>query len=141
VSGPRVGSAVLITDGPRIVLGRRGKQPLFGKWVLPGGKIEEFESIDRAAEREANEETGLQVAITRRLGVVEIINPPDEHRIIVYSEATPIGGDLCAGSDLLDVRFFEQGELERLDITPTVKSVLQQAGWIQQPIRDLGQVS
>src|ERR1035437_7010498 len=33
VSGPRVGSAVLITDGAQVVLGRRGKQPMFGKWV------------------------------------------------------------------------------------------------------------
>lgn len=137
MSGPRVGSAVLITDGAQVVLGRRGKQPMFGKWVLPGGKIEEFESIDEAAEREANEETGLQVKIERRLGVFEVINPPDEHRLIIYSEATPIGGELRAGSDLLEVRFFARHDLDRLDITPTVKAVLQMAGWVQPPIEGL----
>src|SRR5437660_1789038 len=35
----RVGSAVLVVDDRRVLLGRRGKQPNFGRWVLPGGKV------------------------------------------------------------------------------------------------------
>lgn len=128
---PRLGSAVLVTDGDGVLLGRRGKEPNYGKWVLPGGKIEPFESIDEAAVREVEEETGLAVSIRCRLGVFEIIDSPREHRVIVYSEAEPTGGELRAGDDLLDVRFVKRSELSQLDLTPVVRSVLEAAGWLK----------
>jgi 8-oxo-dGTP diphosphatase len=127
---PRVGSAVLITNGDQIVLGRRGKQPQFGKWVLPGGKVQPFEPLDAAARREALEETGLKIRITERSGVFEVINEPDEHRLIVYSMAEVDGGRLLAGSDLLEVRWFSRHELDHLDTTPLIRSVLESAGWL-----------
>ena len=136
--GPRVGSAVIVTNGPNVLLGRRGKQPEFGKWVLPGGKIRAFESIDDAACREVLEETGLEVEVRTRLGVFEIINPPDEHRIIVYSEAVPTGGQLAASSDLLDVRWFTPRELETAEMTLFVRSVLTFAGRLQTPLERAG---
>src|SRR4051812_43060202 len=46
---PRVGSAVIVIDGESVLLGVRNKEPHRGKWVLPGGKIRPFESIDDAA--------------------------------------------------------------------------------------------
>jgi ADP-ribose pyrophosphatase YjhB (NUDIX family) len=137
---PRVGSALLIADGTRILLGRRGKQPQFGKWVLPGGGIRLFEPIDDAARREALEETGLIIDVYRRAGVYEIINEPDEHRIVIYSEARPVGGELVPGSDLLDVKWFERHELDRLDLTPLVRLVLQTTGWLPESVDALGQV-
>jgi 8-oxo-dGTP diphosphatase len=137
-SAPRVGSAVIVCDGPRVLLGRRGKQPEFGKWVLPGGKISPFEKIDDAARREVLEETGLEVEVRSRLGVFEIINPPDEHRIIIYSEAVPAGGQLAASSDLLEVRWFTAPELEAADMTSFVRSVLTFAGRLQTPLERAG---
>jgi ADP-ribose pyrophosphatase YjhB (NUDIX family) len=130
MTGPRVGSAVLVVQDERVLLGRRGKQPNFGRWVLPGGKVKPFESLEDAGAREVQEETGLVVTITERLGVFEIIEAPTEHRIIVFSTAIPVGGELAAGSDLLEVRFFDAAALARLDITPVVRSVLARAGWL-----------
>src|SRR3954447_2705217 len=79
---PRIGSAVIVLDGGSVLLGVRDKEPNRGKWVLPGGKVRPFESIDEAARREIREETGLEIAVERQLGVWEIIEPPAEHRVI-----------------------------------------------------------
>jgi len=50
---PRVGSAVIVRDeANRILLGKRNKDPQRGSWILPGGKIQAFESIAQAAARE-----------------------------------------------------------------------------------------
>jgi ADP-ribose pyrophosphatase YjhB (NUDIX family) len=125
-----LGSAVLIVDGDRVLLGRRAKQPNFGRWVLPGGKIKTFESIADAAQRESLEETGLKVRALGQLGTFEIIDPPSEHRVIVYSYAEPVGGELQPGSDISEVAFFSRAELLNLDLTPLVARVLTTAGWL-----------
>jgi 8-oxo-dGTP diphosphatase len=128
VAAPRLGSAVVVRDRGRVLLGVRGKEPNKGKWVLPGGKIHPFESIEDAAVREAFEETGLVVRIEGQLGVWEIINPP-EHRVIVYNLATPVGGALRASSDLGDVRFYGRDEIAGLDISDIVRCVLERLDW------------
>jgi 8-oxo-dGTP diphosphatase len=126
---PRIGSAVVVVDTGRVLLGSRAKDPNRGKWILPGGKIEPFETIGVAAQREIREETGLEIELEGTVTVKEIINPPDEHRIIVYSQARPTGGELSPGSDLDDVRFCTSADLRELDLSDTVADVLQELGW------------
>ncbi len=131
MSGVRVGSAVLVLDeSNRVLLGRRAKTPNYGRWVLPGGKIESFETIDAAGRREVREETGLDVEIVQQLGVFEIIDPPLEHRLIVFSIGRVQAGTLAAGADLSEACFFSASELPKLDLTETTIRVLEKAGVI-----------
>jgi len=126
---PRIGSALLVQDdNSRILLGQRNKDPQRGSWVIPGGKIHAFESIAEAAVRELQEETGLTVEVGRQFKAYEIVNPPDEHRIVIYSWAKVIGGAPKASDDLSDVRFFSAAELGDIPLTPLVQRVLQDAG-------------
>lgn len=125
----RVGSAlVVVDDDGRILLARRNKDPERGKWILPGGKVEAFESVKDAAARELAEETGLEVEVGDQIGAFEIITPPTQHRLIVYSWARPTGGSLQAGSDVLEPRFLSPDDLRYLDLTDTVRIVLQRVG-------------
>jgi len=126
---PRIGSALLVRDERnRILLGQRNKDPQRGLWVIPGGKINAFERIGEAGARELEEETGLRVEVGSQFRVYEIVNPPSEHRIVIYSWAKALGGTPQASDDLCDVKFFSADELGNLQLTPLVRRVLEDAG-------------
>ena len=101
---------------------------------IPGGRVEPFESLSAAGARELREETGLDIAVGDQLCVFEIISPPFEHRVIVYSWGTIEGGTPQPGSDLDELRFFSREELATADLTPAVREVLQVAGWLDHDI-------
>lgn len=126
---PRVGSALAVLDEDKLLLAARRKDPNRGKWVLPGGKVEPFESLVDAARRELFEETGLKVEVGDQIGVFEIIDPPEEHRLIVYSWAKPVGGSLEARSDVAEPAFFTRNEVRTLDVSDVVAQVLARMGW------------
>jgi len=60
----------IIVQGDRIVLVKREREPYLGLLGLPGGKIEEGESVAEAAIREVKEETGLETKFNSYLGLV-----------------------------------------------------------------------
>src|SRR5580692_2948697 len=128
---PRIGSALLVRDEVnRILLGKRNKDPQRGSWVIPGGKIHAFESIADAAARELQEETGLIVEVGGHFNVYEIINPPNEHRIVIYSWGKVVGGEARASDDISELKFFELDELGEVPVTPLVRRVLIDAGFV-----------
>jgi len=58
---PLVGVGAVIVDQGRVLLVRRGHEPLKGKWSLPGGLLELGEALTAGVVREVKEETGLTV--------------------------------------------------------------------------------
>ncbi len=63
---PNVSVNVAIMQEGKILLTQRED---FETWVLPSGRVEEGESLAQAAIREAKEETGIDVELTRLVGV------------------------------------------------------------------------
>jgi 8-oxo-dGTP diphosphatase len=63
---------VIIDERGHVLLLHRNT-PEIQQWELPGGKIEEGESSELAAVREAREELGVEVAITRYLGSASFV--------------------------------------------------------------------
>jgi len=62
---PRVGVAVIILRGGRVLFGKRRGSHGAGTWALPGGHLEFGESVEGCAIREVAEETGLLLESVR----------------------------------------------------------------------------
>jgi 8-oxo-dGTP diphosphatase len=116
-------------DDRRVLLIRRGQAPLLGEWSLPGGVLECGESLREAVVREAREETGLVVETVEMLGVYERVIRGDEgrvryHYVLIDFLCRPLGGDLRAGSDAADVRWFTRDELPGLNLAYDASDVV-----------------
>ena len=131
---PRLGCAVLVRRGEQLLLGERAKEPFRGKWVIPGGGVKFLENFSQAAAREIQEEAGIEIELVGVIDVQEIVTPPDEHRVVIYCNATYKGGEVRPGSDLSSARFFSRDEIRSLVIyqavTPTVEKVLRKTDWV-----------
>lgn len=108
---PKAGVSVLVEEGHRVLLVRRGVEPGVGMWCLPSGFVEWDESPEVAAVRECAEETGLGVAVTELL---EVRHYTDDYRgpgINLTYRVQVKGGTLRPGDDAVEVRFFAPDEL------------------------------
>jgi ADP-ribose pyrophosphatase YjhB (NUDIX family) len=87
------------------------KREDFEIWCLPGGQVEEGESLAQAAIRETKEETGLDVELTRLVGVYSRLGGfPDVHAVL-YA-ARPIDGEIrLQPGETVDVRYFPVDDL------------------------------
>jgi 8-oxo-dGTP diphosphatase len=136
---PVVGIGGVIIEDGRTLLIRRGSEPLRGHWSIPGGTLEIGESLQAGVARELLEETGLEVRVLDVIEVFDRIFPgepedsggqsrgPKFHYVIVDYLCERIFGDPRAGSDVTDVAFAREDELEKFYLTETVTRVLRKA--------------
>lgn len=106
---------IFINTKKGFVLIKRANEPFKGKWALPGGFVEYGETVENAAIREAEEETGLKVKLKKLAGVYsDPKRDPRGHTVSIVFTAEIIGGKLKAGSDAKEVKIFKQVEHSEL---------------------------
>jgi len=131
-SVPRVGVGAVVLDAGRVLLVRRGKPPLAGKWSLPGGMVELGETTREAIRREVAEECGLEVRVGEVAGILDRVVRDAEgriryHWVLVDYVAFPESGALCAASDADEAQWVEVDAVERLDTTDGLMDMIQRA--------------
>jgi mutator protein MutT len=128
---PTVGvGGVLVHEG-RVLLIRRGKEPLRGRWVVPGGTVELGESLEEALVREMREETALEVAPAGVLTVFDRIQRESGrvlyHYVIVDYLCRYVAGEARAGSDAEAVAWAAPEELDSYDMPSKALEVVRDA--------------
>src|SRR5208337_1684307 len=114
---PRVGVATIVVNvGHNVLLGRSTKEQTKGQWIIPGGKIEPFETIQETSTREILEETGIQVANQEMLFISERVDRVNlDHRIVIYVTGQAVGGVLRSTfteeDELSEVRWVDPRDL------------------------------
>lgn len=105
---PKVVTLVVVENGDgAVVVGRRGIEPGYGLWCLPGGYVNDDEHPADAAMRECREEIGAEVDITDLLGVYHIRKRGAPSMIgIGYLARLRPGEAPLAGSEMLEVGVF-----------------------------------
>ena len=125
-------SAIIFDDAHRkVLLTQRADN---GRWCLPGGGMDAGESIEETCIREVLEETGLQVRVTRLVGVYTspdlIIEYPDGNLIqpVAFSfEAEVTGGELGLSDETIAYGYFTLNEIDSLDFMELHRGRVQDA--------------
>ncbi len=101
---------------PEVLLIQRGNPPFQGRWALPGGFVEKGEQVAQAAPRELAEETGLQPADLKLLGVYD--TPGRDPRgwtvSVVYLAQVAEPATVTGLDDASDARWFPVDSLPEL---------------------------
>ena len=113
---PGVGAAAVVFDHEgRILLVRRARGATrSGFWSIPAGFVDYGEEIRAAAARELAEETGLIAEIGAPAWVASNFHDPGKLTVGIWFQATVVGGELVAGDDADDARFFALDDLPPL---------------------------
>ena len=111
---PLVGVGGIVVYENKVLLVRRGTEPLKGQWSIPGGLIDVGETMREAVMREVREETGLEVEPVELIELLDRIHREDErvryHYVIADYLCWVTGGTLQAASDADAVRWVERAE-------------------------------
>jgi mutator protein MutT len=129
---PIVSVGAVILDGDRVLLVKRGHEPLKGEWSLPGGVVEIGETLAEALRREVLEETGLEVHVGPLIEVLDRVHrAPDErveyHFVILDYLCRVGGGRLAHSSDAADASWVDIGDLGQYRLTEKAASVVHKA--------------
>lgn len=120
---PVVGVGVVILDGGRLLVVRRGREPGKGLWAVPGGKVDYGESLRDAAARETLEETGLVVKVGEVVWVGEHID--ERHHIVLIDFLGEVmGGDLGAADDATELAWISVDDPGDIPLTLTMYRLL-----------------
>ena len=127
---PVVGVGAITVCNGKILLEKRRSEPGKGKWSVPGGLVELGERAEHAVIREVREETGLEVENPELIDVVDniIFDEKGEvkyHFVVLDYFVRLRGGELRAADDAEELKWVALNEVEKYNITKTLKAFLQ----------------
>ncbi|MBU2562419.1 MAG: NUDIX domain-containing protein [Nanoarchaeota archaeon] len=94
---PKVGLGVIVIQEGKVLLGKRKNAHGGGEWCFPGGHLEFFETLNRCAERETKEETGLDIEVLDKEAIIatnDFFEKDHKHYITLFVRAIPKKGFL-----------------------------------------------
>jgi 8-oxo-dGTP diphosphatase len=104
-------------EGVSVLLITRKYKPFENFWALPGGLVDNEESLEEAVKRELKEETGIDVGYLEQLYSFGKPDRDPRNRVVsiaYYGLVRPKGLSISAQTDAKDVAWFNIKKLPRL---------------------------
>jgi ADP-ribose pyrophosphatase YjhB (NUDIX family) len=105
---PKVVVGAVCSWQGRLLLCRRAIEPRSGYWTMPSGYLEERETTEQGAAREAREEAEADIEIEALLAVYNI---PRISQVQIIYKARLRTADVAPGAESAEVRFFDWDEV------------------------------
>jgi len=127
-SHPEVCVGAITVDGERLLLVRRGHGPAAGEWSVPGGRVEQGETLAEAVLRELAEETGLEGMCDELIGWVERIG--DDHHFVIFDFRVSVldPTEPVAGSDATEAAWVPLADVADLRLVDGLAEFLHEHG-------------
>ncbi|UCD01111.1 MAG: NUDIX hydrolase [Promethearchaeota archaeon] len=132
---PHVGVGILLVRDNHLLLVKRKYNPDAGYWSIPGGHLDLGEKVELAAVREAFEETGFKVKVSKLAGIINKImydnsGKIEYHYVLINYFVEQTEGDPNqlpkAADDALDARFVPFDQLKSYKLTESLIELLKQ---------------
>ena len=128
---PRVAVGAIVFKDSKVLLVRRGKPPALDLWAIPGGSVNVSETLQRAAEREIYEETGITIQALEPVYAFDYIERDESgcarfHYVIVDLTAEYLEGEPRPGDDALEARWVSSLELANLNVSLKTRRLLKE---------------
>jgi ADP-ribose pyrophosphatase YjhB (NUDIX family) len=121
-SNPKIVVGAVVTHQDRILLCRRAIDPRKGYWTLPAGFLEEHETAEAGARREAMEEACADIVLEALLAVYSV---PHISQIQLIYRARLAVAEFSPGPESLETRLFTWDEIPWEELAfPSVKWAL-----------------
>lgn len=120
---------MMVLDGSRALIIKRGKEPSKGLWAFPGGGQELGETLLDTAKRELFEETGLTAHNAEFIRFFEPMRENDageitSHYVLGLFLCTQFSGDVKAGDDADEAEWVTLETMKQYEFTRNAKEVL-----------------
>ncbi|MGG4489847.1 NUDIX hydrolase [Metabacillus idriensis] len=134
----------IYTDGNKILVINKNRGPYINRYDLPGGSLEDGESLTGALKREFLEETGIEVKIEKNLGIADFMLPWDwndcefVHHIAAYYLVEKVRGNInnphqFEGQDSLGALWLSEKEANINNASPLVLKAFR---WLKESVFD-----
>ena len=128
-TGYNIGVGGAVVSGNRLLLVRRLSRRGRGNWQIPGGFVEQNETMEVAVIREVEEEAGVTAAVQGVLGIRNRYDEEGGNSLYIVMRLSPQSGH--PNPDMKEVdqaKYFSLSEIQALDhISPVNIEVAQRA--------------
>ena len=126
---PIVAVGAIVAENGRVLMARRGKEPSYGLWSVPGGAVHLGEDLKAAARREIREELGIEVELTDVVEIMERVTRDVEgriqyHYVVIDYLARHVGGEPTPSPEALEVRWIAPEEFSQCEMTRGTAEVI-----------------